>query len=136
PRLVETLAQLPQVLLTQIAIPNQNKSDVDFKEELLNCYICLYYYAALANYWSQFYLPDKTDFDPSDAFHTLVTRVVDGSQADFEHMANTLAQCDQARVERTATVRILRETKDLWRHHVRTVSEVYASRDGKISEGC
>jgi uncharacterized membrane-anchored protein YhcB (DUF1043 family) len=127
-QLVETFAQLPQVMLTQLRMPSKEESSEELIDELLACYVALYYYTALTNYWSQFYLPDKTDFDVTNDFHSVVKRIVDGSEADFQHMGNVLGKADQSRLDKVSNAAIKQETQRLWRHHVRTANEVYADR--------
>lgn len=92
-QLVEAFSQLPQVMLTQLRLPNQSESHEALVEEILSCYIALYYYTALTNYWSQFYLPEKEEFDVTSDFHMLVKRVIDGSSVDFQHMAQAHRKC-------------------------------------------
>jgi hypothetical protein len=128
-QLVDTFAQLPQVMLTQLRIPTKNESNEELVDELLACYVALYYYTALANFWAQFHLPEKSDFDVTSEYHSLVKRIVDGSEADFQHMAAALSKADQHRIERATNAAIKRETQELWRHHVKTATEVYAERE-------
>jgi hypothetical protein len=129
PHLVDALMQLPQTILMHVRKPEPDRTKDELIEELLICYICIYYYSALTNYWAQLQLPSASEFRPNEAFHMLVARVLDGSNADFNHIAKVLGQVDQHRLTKVSNINILNETRDLWRHHVRSTNELYAARN-------
>ncbi len=78
PELVTVLATLPQAITMQINQPTKSDPPEHLIEELLTCYIVIYYYTALTNFWTQGYLPDVADFDEKNEFHQLTKRVTDG----------------------------------------------------------
>jgi len=128
PHLITVLAQLPQAITMQISQPQKSDPPEQLIEELLTCYIVMYYYTALTNFWAQAHLPDASDIDEKNEFQQMTRRIVDGSCQDFNHMAQLLGAIDQQRLERNPSVNVLVETRDLWRHHVRSVADVWVQR--------
>ncbi|MBZ5566076.1 MAG: hypothetical protein LAP13_27115 [Acidobacteriia bacterium] len=112
--------------LTQVSPGGSNEKLI---EELYSAYIALYFYTACTNYWSQFYLPDAAEFEGTNGFHQLCKRIVDVSNADFTHMAQILAACDQSRLHANPISHLMSEAQDFWRYHVRSTSDVFVSRE-------
>jgi predicted PurR-regulated permease PerM len=133
PQLVTVLAQLPQAITMRMTEPDRKDSQDTLVEELISCYIVIYYYTALTNYWAQFYVPEASVFDASDDFDNLVRRVVDGSAADFAHIAGLLEKTDQRRLQASAHSPLLVETRDFWRHQVRAVADLFVMRGHRDS---
>ncbi len=102
------LVEIVPTIQPKLAGSDQPNVDA-MTRELISCYIGLYYYSALANYWSQFYLPPLNELDPKNEFHMLVQRAVDQSAADFTAMANVLTRADQQRVQENPLAHILNE---------------------------
>ena len=125
PELVTVLATLPQAITMQINQPTKSDPPEHLIEELLTCYIVIYYYTALTNFWTQGYLPDVADFDEKNEFHQLTKRVTDGSSQDFGNIARILEATDQQRLSRNSLAHMLVETRNLWRHHVRSVADIW-----------
>jgi hypothetical protein len=128
PQLIAVLGQLPQAITMKISQPQNGDPPQDLVEELITCYIAMYYYSALTNFWAAGCLPDIADFDDKNDFHQLTRRIIEGSCQDFQHMANILEKIETSRLERSPSYRLLEETRDLWRHHVRSVSDLWAQR--------
>jgi hypothetical protein len=55
-------------------------------------YIGAYYYCACTNVWAQFYLPEISEFNNDDPFHTLVRGIVDLSARDFHNLKGILSK--------------------------------------------
>lgn len=128
PHLIAVLTQLPQAITMQITRPQTNDPPEQLVEELISCYIAMYYYAALTNFWAAGYLPDVAEADDKNEFQMMTRRIIDGSCQDFNNIAKLLGTLDQQRLERNPSVGILVETRDLWRHHVRSVSQLWMQR--------
>jgi len=128
PELVTVLATLPQAITMQINQPAKSDPPEHLIEELLTCYIVIYYYTALTNFWAQGYLPDVADFDEKNEFHQLTKRVTDGSSQDFGNIARILEATDQQRRSRNSLAHMLVEARDLWGHHVRSVADIWQQK--------
>lgn len=102
-------------------------------KELISCYIGIYYYAALTNFWAQFYLPALGELDQQNEFHVLVQRAVDQSAADFTAMAQVLSRVDQQKLQQNPLSHLLNEAITQWRDRVRTSTQVYAARTQSAS---
>jgi hypothetical protein len=125
--LLALLVEVVPVLQPRIA-EAQHPNAEGLTRELISCYIGLYYYAALANFWSQFYLPPIEELDSANQFHVLVQRAVDQSAADFTSMADVLTRVDQAKIHENPLAHVLEEAIAQWRDRVRTSTQVYAAR--------
>jgi hypothetical protein len=134
PIIDDSIVQLLEIVRTShsisatVSVPEKSEND-EYIKEIVNCYIIIYYYAALSNYWAQFMLPDINDFNEADQFHVLVKNSIDSSAADFNHFANLLGKLDPARLEAAALHPLLEETRDLWRMGVRGVAETFLRRN-------
>jgi hypothetical protein len=51
--------------------------------------------------------------------------VTDGSSQDFGNIARILEATDQQRLSRNSLAHMLVETRNLWRHHVRSVADIW-----------
>src|SRR5262245_41567793 len=113
PHLITVLAQLPQAITMQISRPQASDPPEQLLEEMITCYIVMYNYTALTNFWAQNYLPDASEFDEKSEFQQLTRRIVDGSYQDFEHMAKLLGAIDPQRLNCNPLINVLVETRDL-----------------------
>lgn len=98
PNLIAVLTQLPQAITMKISQPQSSDQPEHLIEELITCYIVMYYYMALTNFWAAGYLPDAAEFDDKNDFQQMTRRIVDGSCQDFGHMAKLLGSMDQKRL--------------------------------------
>lgn len=133
PQLITILAELPQTIIAQTQRPTTGNQD-QLTDELIGCYIGLYFYAAQTNYWSQFNLPNISDFDENDEFHNTAKRIVDLSAADFKFISDILEKCDTIRLESHTLYHLFHETKDGWKGYVRSSSGVFKSRQMRESK--
>src|SRR5262245_9741121 len=79
PNLIAVLTQLPQAITMKISQPQSSDPPEHLIEELITCYIIMYYYMALTNFWAAGYLPAVAEFDEKNDFQQLTRRVVDSS---------------------------------------------------------
>lgn len=93
--------------------------------ELVNCYIGLYYYTALTNFWAQVNLPAIEEFDETNNLHAVAKRVVDTSDADFVAIAAILTRTDQDLLNASGLAHLLVEARDVWRMTVRNAADVW-----------
>ena len=128
PQLIAVLGQLPQAITMKISQPLTSDPPEHLIEELITCYIAMYYYSAQTNFWAAACLPNIEDFDVTNDFHQTTRRVVDVSCQDFQHMANVLGSIELSRLKRNPSFKLLEETRDLWRLHVLSVSDIWAQR--------
>ena len=128
-RMVEVFIQLAQPLSGSIAQTHQRQPDAQVAQELISCYIGLYYYAAVTNYWAQQFLPGAADYDDANEYHKLARKVVDQSASDFNAMAAILTQLYRGILAQNPLVHILEEAKGLWRDSVRSAADVFLARE-------
>jgi len=128
-RLLLSFTALTKPLSASIPPAEPSANADDLRAELLTCYIAIYYYAAITNFWSQLYLPAAADFDDTNEFHMLTKRAVDMSAVDFTYMAGILAKCDQRALAVSPLAHLPAEAKDQWRHSVRPAADVFIARE-------
>lgn len=80
PQMIEVLARLPQTLTASIRQSSSNTEAL--LDELVACYMVLYFYAAQTNFWCQAHLPPIDTFSSTNSYHALVKRILDMSAAD------------------------------------------------------
>ena len=97
-------------------------------KETLNCYIGIYFYTALTNYWAQGYIPSSDQFDKNNRDHVLARRVVDLSCEDFNLLAGILNNATPDELNASPLVGLMKETQERWRPFVRTSQQVFESR--------
>jgi hypothetical protein len=83
------LKELPAIFL-QFKVPTQDTSSVATRREIVNCYICLWYYTATANINAALCLPLVEEFDENNGYHVFVKNTVDRSFADFNYMSTVI----------------------------------------------
>lgn len=132
PILIQILSQLPQNITSSLTQAPQQNTQEQLVNEIYSSYIALYFYIAQTNYWSQFYLPNAHDFDQNNEFHTLVKRIVDMSNSDFNHIAKILSNCDQNKLKSNPLAHLLHETRDSWRLSVRSTADCFVEREKEI----
>ena len=130
PNLVTVLAELPYTITSTLRTENSNDNE-QLINEVVTCYIALYFYTVQTNYWSQQFLPSLNEFDESNDMHKTIQRIVDMSNGDFERIASILAnliKADINRLESNSLIGLLTETRDIWKDYVKSSTEVYAAR--------
>lgn len=132
PQLITILAELPQTIIAQTQQPTNGNQD-QLTDELIGCYIGLYFYVAQTNYWSQINLPNLSEFDENDVIHNSAKRIVDLSAADFKFISDVLEKCDATRLESHTLYHLFHETKDFWKDYVRSSSGVFKFRQMRES---
>jgi len=123
-QLMSTLSQIPLTITTILRQPTESTNDA---QKIADLYAALYFYTAQTNYWSQFYLPKASEFDETNENDNHIKRIVDLSCSDFAFIAKWLGQCDQRLLEQSSLSNYLTETKDTWRHAVKSSSEVFVA---------
>lgn len=127
PQILTILQQLPQTITATFTRLEPQQDNEGLLSELVNCYIGIYFYSALTNYWSQFYLPPAATFDENNEFHQLVSRVIDLSYHDAIYMADLIAKCDASRIRNSSLNHLLEATVTHWVPHLRTSAQVFVA---------
>lgn len=83
------LRELPAVFL-QLKIPAQDSTQAVQRREIVNCYICLWYYTASANANASYSLPSVSEFDENNSYHVYIKNTIDRSFADFKHISSLI----------------------------------------------
>ena len=136
--LVSAVANLPTLILTHLRVQPESGdpgNEEALRSAVVDGYIALYYYTALANVASQALLPPEEDFDPGEPRHGELKRIVDSSAADFDYMARTLQGIHGNRLASSPYVRLLTEARDVWRPIVRNTDGVYTLRKHSAGDG-
>lgn len=123
-QIMSTLSQIPITITTILRQPTENVNDA---QTIADLYAALYFYIAQTNYWSQYYLPKASEYDEANTSDAHTKRIVDLSHSDFAFVANWLGQCDQRLLTQSSLSNYLTETKESWRHNVRSSSEVFVA---------
>ena len=128
--LIRILSEIPANLTATFSKEtDQQQTAVQIATELHSAYIALYFYTAQTNYWSQYYLPDISEFDSTNNFHALVKRIVDMSCTDFQHMASVLQKCNPTDLQQNPLSNLFFETKDYWRLQIRSSIDVLSAKE-------
>jgi len=128
-RLLLFFTEMTKPLSSSMPNTGSDGNAAQLRAELVTCYIAIYYYTALANVWSQMYLPAAAEFDEKNQSHTLVRHVVDTSAADFTFMAGVLGKCATDALVASPLANILQEAKEHWRPNVRSTADVFIARN-------
>jgi hypothetical protein len=127
PQMIEIIARLPQTLTATIS---QSASDNEaLRDELVACYMVMYFYSVQTNFWCQSHLPPIESFDPNNQYHALIKRILDMSAADSAHMKGILDSIDGARLRKQQKLLDLAlEADQVWKEFVLSTSDVFVSR--------
>ena len=129
--LVSAVADLPTTILTTLRInPGADNAQVEpLRAELVNTYIGLHYYSAIANVALQAHLPSATDYDEANTGHTTLRRLLDSTAADFNFMAQSINATEPRHVDASRLAHLLQETNRDWAPLVRGADQVFRSRE-------
>lgn len=128
-QLVQVVASLPTTILAHLQVRTTDTSNQEpLLKEIVDSYVGLYYYTALANVLAQGQLPQEAEFNPEDALHAGVQALVDRSASDFIHMAKLLNGVDQNRLRASSLQHLLDEAIKQWRPLVRYTSQTFEAR--------
>lgn len=129
--LVNTMANLPTTILTHLRVQTTTTSPSTTPEslitEVVDCYIALYHWTAIANVGFQALLP-LDSFDEAVPEHANLKRIIDGSFNDFSIVANALSQVPNARLHASKINHLLIEAQATWRPLVRDTASALAVR--------
>ena len=127
-QIIAELKNLPFSILSGIRTPDI-QPDFEKDKNLVVCYVALYYYTGLANYWVQQGLPPIEKFEENPEYSKLVKQLVDMSYTDFSSMTELLQQIDATWVEKTGMAHLLEEAIEVWRPRVMDSTTAYAHRE-------
>ncbi|MFH1686619.1 MAG: hypothetical protein ABIE70_03755 [bacterium] len=91
-------------------------------------WIAVQFYAGQANYWSQGYIPDASQFDPNNPNHQLAKHIVDLSHADFIIASQKVRELKPHDVDATGLRHMYDETNRTLTKYVVPSSYVYEQR--------
>jgi hypothetical protein len=128
-QLVQVVASLPTTILAHMQVRHTDSTSHEpLVKEVVDAYVGLYYYTALANVLAQVQLPQEQDFNAEDQYHATVQALIDRTAADFAHVAKVLGGVDQARLAASSLKHLLDEAIERWTPHVRYTSQVFEAR--------
>lgn len=133
--LILGLIQIAEPLVRILHPPASGAPSAAQTAELVNCYIGLYYYSALTNFWAQVSLPTIENYDETNNFQAATRRIVDSSCADFAAMAGILERTDQALLDASQLAHLLTEARDVWRTMVRNAADVWLEQQRRQQQG-
>lgn len=128
------MANLPTTILTHLRVysePRGGESQEAAIAEIVNGYVCLYHYTALANFGWQALLPIDGQVDETDPLHMLLVQTVDSTAKDFAYMAGVLEKIDGSRLRASAYANLLDYTIKNLRQHVSDSATVLAARQSR-----
>lgn len=131
PTALEESSHVVELMSQYVAVQLKQFSTGEDKEKLLNelvsCYIAVYFYTGHTNFWAQGYLPVPSLYDPTNPSQAAASRVVDASYADFLHMQKIFAGIDPKRLSENFLFRLFQETEG-WKSLIRPAAEVFVLR--------
>ncbi len=122
--LVELMRGMPQSFAQQLRSPADDANNQVQRDAVLRSFIVTYFYAALTNVMAQFHVPAEPSADPND----LIRRLVDGSHGDVLQLESLIASFGREMLQAHPLNSLYEEALQVWRPHVKTLAEVYASR--------
>lgn len=131
--LVSAVADLPTTILTTLRIPpGVESTQVEaLQAELVNTYIGLHYYSAVANVAIQTHLPSAPEYDETNDGHVALRRLIDSTANDFNFMAQSINATERARVDASRLAHLLEETNRDWAPLVRDADGLFRYRAGE-----
>jgi hypothetical protein len=132
--LVNAMANLPTTILTHLRVYTEARGggvQEAALAEIVNGYICLYHYTALANVAWQALLPASGIVDETEPTQALVVQLVDSTAKDFRYMASILEKLDNTRLRASTYVNLLDYTVNNLRQHVADAATVLSTRQGR-----
>jgi len=134
--LVNAMANLPTTILTHLRVYTESRGgeiqDAALSE-IVNGYVCLYHYTALANVGWQALLPLSGDFDETNPSHALVVQIVDSTAKDFRYIESVFEKLDSSRLRASSYTSLLQYTVNNLRPRVRDAASILANRERKES---
>jgi hypothetical protein len=127
--MLDVISKLPQALTGSLAPQGTSEPPKELLDELILCYVAIYFYAAHTNVWSQDNLPSAGTFDEANPLHALVRRIVDMSAADFQHMDGVIAKISEARLNDIQNSGLVGETKQYLAEHVKSAAAVFVAKE-------
>lgn len=104
------IKELPAIFL-QFKVPTQDTSGAATRREIVNCYICLWYYTATANINAALCLPLVEDFDEGNGYHVFIKNTVDRSFTDFNYMSSVIGNLTADDISGSYYLNLYDETK-------------------------
>jgi hypothetical protein len=132
--LVNAMANLPTTILTHLRVDTVSRggeAQESALSEIVNGYVCLYHFSALANVGWQALLPASDEVDKTDPRYIKVVEIVDNTVAVFRHVETVLAKVDPSRLRVSAYINLLDYTVSSLREHVADAASALAARQGK-----
>lgn len=123
------MANLPTTILTHLRVQTTTTPQTSTEPlitEIVDCYIALYHWTAIANVTCQALLPSPDTFDEAISEHNNIKRMVDGSYNNFSIVAHALEQVHQDRIRASRINHLLREAQESWRLLVRNTEGALA----------
>lgn len=131
-QLVSAMANLPTTILTHLRVTTTTQATSSNDEaligELVDSYIALYYYVAIANVTAQTLLPSMEAFDTSVPEHSNVKRLVDQTHTDFQYITNLVASVHASRLSMSRVRHLYEDARINWGPLVRNADSAWASR--------
>jgi hypothetical protein len=128
-QLVQVVASLPTTILAHLQFRGPDPANQEpLLKEIVDAYVGLYYYTALANVLGQGLLPQEADFNSDDPAHAGIQALIDRTASDFAHMAQLLGGVDQNRLRASSLQHLLDEAIKQWRPLVRFTSQAFEAR--------
>lgn len=131
-QLVSAMANLPTTILTHLRVTTTTQpassNDEALIGELVDSYIALYYYVAIANVTAQTLLPSMEAFDASVPEHSNVKRLVDQTLTDFQYITNLVASVHASRLSMSRVRHLYEDARVNWGPLVRNADSAWASR--------
>lgn len=132
--LVNAMANLPTTILTHLRVYTESRGGEAQEaalSEIVNGYVCLYHYTALANIGWQAVIATSDDLDETDPRYTMAVQIVDSTATDFRYMETVLGKVDRSRLNASAYINLLDYTVSSMREHVASAAIVRAARKSK-----
>lgn len=127
--MIGALKEIPTTVVTLLQAPSSSAKASEqeaqaWRREAIKGYVCTYYYAAVANIATQWFLPPIEILTEGDLFK----QVIDSSHADFIILDRWFLSVDQNELKQNPVYQVYREAFDNWRNFVKDSMRVYADR--------
>lgn len=103
--------------------------------ELVDIYLGLYFYCAVTNVATQYYLPSIGMYAENPSSYETVKGILDRSYLDFRSIQQTLAErVHETRIKRSAFYGFYTVTNEHWAPRVKETTEVFAEREVNVTK--
>ncbi|MDA2911493.1 hypothetical protein MYX04_11255 [Nitrospiraceae bacterium AH_259_D15_M11_P09] len=123
-QIAKALGEIPTNIASQLRAPTPDATVQGLTTEIVNAYLAIYYYTAIANVGLQGHLPALDSLQPDDRAKSLV----DSSYNDFVVIERIISGLNPTLVQASVLHHLYAEASINWKPYVRDSTRAYQAR--------